>query len=84
LSAEQSAKLMRHVEQIDGGALVPFFALALFAGIRPCVRTGEILKLRPEDIRLDTGVILIEPEVSKVRMKRSVEIQPNLAAWLRA
>jgi len=29
-------------------------------------------------------VILIEPEVSKVRMKRSVEIQPNLAAWLRA
>ncbi len=84
LSAEQSAKLMQHVEQIDGGALVPFFALALFAGIRPCVRTGEILKLKPEHVRLDTGVILIEPEVSKVRMKRSVEIQPNLAAWLRA
>ncbi len=84
LSAEQSAKLMQHVEQIDGGTLVPFFALALFAGIRPCVRTGEILKLKPEHVRLDTGVILIEPEVSKVRMKRSVEIQPNLAAWLRA
>lgn len=84
LSAEQSAKLMQHVEQIDSGALVPFFALALFAGIRPCVRTGEILKLKPEHVRLDTGVILIEPEVSKVRMKRSVEIQPNLAAWLRA
>lgn len=84
LSAEQSEKLMRHVEQIDGGALVPFFALALFAGIRPCVRTGEILKLRPEHVRLDTGVILIEPEVSKVRMKRSIAIQPNLAAWLRA
>ena len=84
LSAEQSAKLMQHVEQIDSGSLVPFFALALFAGIRPCVRTGEILKLKPEHVRLDTGVILIEPEVSKVRMKRSVEIQPNLAAWLRA
>jgi len=84
LSADQSEKLMRHVEQIDGGALVPFFALALFAGIRPCVRTGEILKLQPEHVRLDTGVILIEPEVSKVRMKRSIAIQPNLAAWLRA
>ena len=84
LNAEQSAALMRHVEQIDGGALVPFFALALFAGIRPCVRTGEIFKLQPEHIRLDTGVILIEPEVSKVRMKRNVTIPANLAAWLTA
>ncbi|MCS6242680.1 MAG: site-specific integrase [Opitutus sp.] len=84
LNAEQSAALMRHVEQIDGGALVPFFALALFAGIRPCVRTGEIFKLKPEHVRLDTGVILIEPEVSKVRMKRNVTISPNLAAWLTA
>ncbi len=82
LSAAQAADLMRHVEQIEGGAFVPFFALCLFAGIRPCLRTGEILKLRPEHIRLDTGVILIEPEVSKVRMKRSVAIQQNLAAWL--
>ena len=84
LSAKQAKELMHHVEQIDGGAFVPFFALALFAGIRPCVRTGEILKLRPEHVRLDTGVILIEPEVSKVRMKRNVTIQPNLAAWLTA
>jgi integrase len=84
LSAEQAEKLMHHVEKIDGGSLVPFFALALFAGIRPCVRHGEILKLKPEHVRLDTGVILIEPEVSKVRMKRSVAIQPNLAAWLKA
>ena len=84
LSAEQAEKLMHHVEQIDGGSLVPFFALALFAGIRPCVRHGEILKLKREHVRLDTGVIMIEPEVSKVRMKRSVAIQPNLAAWLKA
>ena len=84
LSAEQAEKLMRHVEQIEGGAFVPFFALALFAGIRPCVRSGEILKLKPESVRLDTGVIHIEPEVSKVRMKRNVTIQPNLAAWLTA
>jgi integrase len=84
LSAKQAQELMTHVENYRGGALVPFFALCLFAGIRPCLRTGEILKLRPEHIRLDTGVIHIEPEVSKVRMKRNVAIQPNLAAWLRA
>lgn len=74
---------MRHVETVRDGRLVPFFALCLFAGIRPCLRTGEILKLRPERVRLDTGVIHLEPEISKVRMKRNVTIQPNLAAWLR-
>jgi integrase len=84
LSAKQAQELMIYVESYRGGVLVPFFALCLFAGIRPCVRTGEILKLRPELVRLDTGVIHIEPEVSKVRMKRNVTIQPNLAAWLKA
>ncbi len=84
LTAREAGELMRIVENHEGGRLVPFFALCLFAGIRPCVRNGEILKLKPGDIRLDTGVILVEPDVSKVRMKRNVTIQPNLAAWLRA
>jgi integrase len=84
LSAVQAQELMAFVENHEGGQLVPFFALCLFAGIRPCVRNGEVTKLKPEDINLDTGVIHVEPEVSKVRMKRNVTIQPNLAAWLRA
>ncbi len=84
LTAAQVEALMRHVETFQEGRLVPFFALCLFAGIRPCLRTGEILKLKPEHVRLDTGVIHIEPEISKVRMKRNVTIQPNLAAWLNA
>jgi integrase len=84
LSVMQAQELMAFVENYEGGQLVPFFALCLFAGIRPCVRNGEILKLRREDINLDTGVIHVEPEVSKVRMKRNVTIQPNLAAWLHA
>ena len=84
ITAEQAGKLMAHVESINGGAMVPYFALCLFAGIRPNVKFGEIKKLQPEHVRLDTGVIHIEPEVSKVRMKRHVTIQPNLAVWLRA
>jgi integrase len=84
LTAAQAQELMAFVENYDGGRLVPFFALCLFAGIRPCIRTGEITKLSPKDIKLDTGVIHVEPEVSKVRMKRNVDIQPNLAAWLHA
>lgn len=63
---------------------VPFFALCLVAGIRPCLRTGEILRLQPEHVRLAEGLIRIDGEVSKVREPRPITIQPNLAAWLRA
>jgi len=41
-------------------------------------------RIRCCTIRLDIGVIHIEPEVAKTREKRMVTIQPNLAAWLRA
>lgn len=84
LNAKQCADIMTWAEENHGGALVPFIALCLFAGIRPDLYEGEISKLKAADVRLDTGVILIEPDVSKVRMKRSIAIQPNLAAWLRA
>jgi integrase len=44
----------------------------------------EITKLKPDAVNLVDGVIHISAEVSKVREPRKVEIQPNLAAWLRA
>ena len=84
LTAEQCEKLMRYIETFEGGVFVPYFCLCLFAGIRPSILVGEISKLRPESIHLETSAIMIEPEVSKVRMKRNVTIHPNLAAWLRA
>jgi integrase len=84
LTAKTVAELMAEVERFHGGAMVPYFVLCLFAGIRPCIRFGEISRLNAESVRLDTGIIHIEPEVSKVRDKRRVTIQPNLAAWLRA
>ena len=84
LSAAQCVEIMEWAENEHSGALVPFIALCLFAGIRPDLYEGEISKLEPKHVRLDTGVITIEPDVSKVRMKRNVTIQPNLGAWLRA
>jgi len=84
LTGAQCAEIMAWAETAHDGALVPFIAPCLFAGIRPDLYVGEISKLEPKHVRLDTGVITIEPEVSKVRMKRTVAIQPNLAAWLRA
>lgn len=82
ISAEKAAKLMEFVETYEGGEMVPYFAICLFAGVRPCIRFGEIAKVQRESVNLETGTIHIEPEVSKVRMKRLVTIQPNLAAWL--
>lgn len=84
LSAAKAAALMAAVEALDGGRFVPFFALCLFAGIRPCLRTGEILRLKPEDVNLETGFIFVSADVSKVREPRKVTIQPNLIAWLKA
>ena len=87
IAAESAAELMAYVEGYDNlgkrekGFLAPYFALCLFAGIRPDIRTGEIGRLANRDVRLDTNVILIEPEVSKVYEKRSIKIQPNLRLW---
>lgn len=84
LSTAKAAELMAAVEALDGGRFVPFFALCLFAGIRPCLRTGEILRLKPEDVNIETGFIFVSADVSKVREPRKVTIQPNLIAWLKA
>jgi integrase len=83
LTAAQAKELMEFVAT-NLPAAVPFFALCLFAGIRPCLRTGEILRLQPAHVRLAEGLIRIDGEVSKVREPRPITIQPNLAAWLRA
>lgn len=94
LTTAQVADLMTFLEGYTGpshrrstvaqpkGFLVPFFALALFAGIRPDWRDGEISKITPQAIDLDAGVIRIEPAVSKTNEKRAVAIQPNLRLWL--
>ena len=80
----QAEKLMRAVEKMQGGRFVPYFALCLFAGVRPCIKNGEITRLKPEHVNLETGIINITAEVSKVREQRPITIQPNLAAWLKA
>ena len=84
LSAVQAAELMEQMEHYEGGRWVTYFALCLFAGVRPAVPHGEITKLKPDAIDLKTSVISISADVSKVREPRKVVIQPNLAAWLRA
>lgn len=56
--------------------LIPYFALGIFAGIRP----DEIMRLQWQDIRADG--IFIEGHNSKTRQRRLVKITDNLRAWL--
>lgn len=83
-SADQARELMAYFETFEEGRWIPYFALCLFAGIRPGVPDGEITKITPDAVRLDAGFIHITSHTSKVREPRKIAIQPNLAAWLRA
>ena len=96
VNAEIVAKLFAFLETYSGpprsghkaGYLVPYFALATFAGIRPSVRDGELLKIhqftdKDRLVDLAVGVIRITPEIAKTNDLRQVTIQPNLAAWLK-
>ena len=94
LSVEESTAFMIRLEK-DWPAYVPFFAVALFAGIRPG-ENGELHKLaRHENLRkpskeaggrpqfdLDRRVITIPPSIAKTGRKRVVPVADNLAAWL--
>ncbi len=64
------------------GCLVPFFTLALFGGIRPDWKDGEISKIEPKSVDMKTDVIRVDPAVSKTNEKRMVFLQPNAKLWL--
>ena len=95
LTAARVAEVMAYVEAYAGGprqglpagCLVPYFALATFAGIRPAVPGGELWKLGQlpsldRVIDLETGVIRLGPGIAKTGDLRQITIQPNLRAWL--
>lgn len=95
LSVQECADLMHHVERYRDGLLAPYFALALFAGIRPGP-DGELRKLATHPHRdtpcreaggrslidLERGVITLTADIAKTGRKRVITIQPNLRRWL--
>lgn len=96
LTATQVRDLFAYLETYAGpprckcrpGYLVPYFALATFAGIRPSVTNGELRKLhdladKSRVIDEQIGVIRMTPDLTKTNGLRQIAIQPNLAAWLK-
>ena len=74
LTPKEMAALLLH----STFEILPYFALAGFAGIRP----EELQKLEWEDVKQKAGIIRIRETVSNKTGARNVTIQPNLALWL--
>ena len=81
LSLERARALMEYVAEFKEGKLARYFALALFAGIRP---GGELEKLaaHPNLIDLSNRVVRITRVISKTGKPRQVTIRENLYEWL--
>jgi integrase len=78
---EQARALMEYVARFKEGRLARYFALALFAGIRP---GGELEKLAayPNLIDLHNQVVRISPAIAKTGKPRQITIHDNLYQWL--
>lgn len=70
--------LMENAEKV-APQVAPALAVLFFAGLRP----HEMLRLRWEQVDLETGVIRLTGEETKTRTMRNVEIPGNLSAWLK-
>lgn len=75
LAVSECAALMQRVRELDSG-LIPYFALCLFAGIRP----SEVRRLTWAQIK--EGHVEIQAAKAKTKQRRLVTINPTLGAWL--
>ncbi|MCC5842224.1 MAG: hypothetical protein JJT96_19060 [Opitutales bacterium] len=78
LSVPDTIRLLRSAQATAGGALVPYFALHLFGGLR----AEELKRMTWEAINLETGYILLSAPIAKTAARRTVKISENLHAWL--
>lgn len=87
LSPAQVRELFDYLVTFKNGEFCRYYALLLFAGLRP---ESEAVRLsthrrQHELIDLDNGEIELPAEITpKSSGARTVTIQPNLAAWLKA
>lgn len=76
LTLDQARTLIDRARDFENGALLPYIAVCLFAGIRP----AEAMRLRPCDIGRE--YITLTASQTKTIHARTVPIQPNLRAIL--
>jgi integrase len=79
LPLAQCQELMSYAASFCGGMAAKYFALGLFAGIRPA-EVGRLDETR--SIAPDNNSIHLAASMAKTHKPRSVTIQPNLKQWL--
>jgi integrase len=81
LTPDEAAKVMLAAVAHRGGIYALYFALSLFAGLR----SGEIERLKWDNVMFEAETPVIRVEVGKKRGRRAVRLLPiseNLKAWL--
>jgi hypothetical protein len=81
LSLDRAAALLDYIASFKAGKYIWYFALALFAGIRP---GGELEKLATHQELVDfkNRVIRLSGAISKTGKPRQIKLRPNLYEWL--
>ncbi len=79
LTPAEAERLMRQAEKKHGGRMTAYYAIGMFAGLRP---ENELRGLRWEDVDQAEGMIHVRAASSKTRRDRFVQIEPTLARWL--
>lgn len=76
LSPHEARTILQYLQKRP--RCLAWFALGMFSGLRPC----EALRTRWEDIRFQTGTLLIHGANSKTRRHRIIELHPTAIRWL--
>ena len=78
LTPLQCALVMDHARRRKPGQLA-FFALALYAGVRP----DEVSRIGWDAVNLEDGTVTIDAQASKVRRRRIIYLEPTALLWLK-
>jgi integrase len=82
LTIKQTENLLRTAAEA-APQYIPFLALSLFAGIRPDLDDGELVKMTWDMVHLKDRRIIIPANVSKTGDRRVIEMEDTLADWLK-
>ncbi len=75
----KEAQNLLEVAQARAPEIVPYFAVGLFAGLRPL---NELARLDWRNVDFKAKTILVDPATAKRRRSRYVKMSANLIAWL--
>jgi len=78
LTVGEAAALLHTAQEYNGGIMLPYVALGLFAGLR----TAELERLDWKEIDLAEKTVEIKAEKAKTRARGIVDLSDNLVEWL--